>query len=476
MTSYITGLGGTGAGYFADQNGRPRMVVGDAAWAWPGNAGRWNSGNWQADFDTFIGNRSGQGYTVIYCKPMGTTQSGNLDDFGKTFDGLYPFQGGTPSTGVSGANPSSGLTSAFWARIDYMLNSALASGITIFLNAIGYDSDFDGTAGPLVGKSSSEWQSYGTALGTRYAGQANLVWMVADDYFGGSPDTKISSFLTGLRGAGDTHVIAIENMPESTSRNTLDPSGATACAWGTSNAQFNFTYTYAPYYRGVEQAYLETSPITVIGGDGYFYQNTGGTYSSSYDRAMRQDFWWGISSGARGMIQGSEAIWQYASTALAESSVGWWYVHGAGVARVYVEGLTDWHKLIPDTSSALVTGGRGTHASGFTSGGGGGQYEPAFTDSYVTASRTPSGSLAIIYLSHGSTITIDQTKMGTGYTATWVDPITCATSSATVGSTYNSTAKGNNSQADPDWVLVLQAPPAVLQAVPAKVIRGRSSH
>ena len=80
------------------------------------------------------------------------------------------------------------------------------------------------------------------------------------------------------------------------------------------------------------------------------------------------------------------------------------------------EGLTGWQNLIPDTSSALVTAGRGTHASAFSSGGGGGQYEVAFTDSYVTASRTPDtgsgSSLAVIYMSHASTtITIDQTKL-----------------------------------------------------------------
>ena len=48
--------------------------------------------------------------------------------------------------------------------------------------------------------------------------------------------------------------------------------------------------------------------------------------------------------------------------------------------------------------------------------------------------------------------------MGSGWTAVWVDPITCATSSAGSGPTFNSTAKGNNSQGDPDWVLVLATP------------------
>jgi Putative collagen-binding domain of a collagenase len=77
----------------------------------------------------------------------------------------------------------------------------------------------------------------------------------------------------------------------------------------------------------------------------------------------------------------------------------------------------------------------------------------------VAASITPSGSLAMLYLPNATTITINQSLMQSGYTATWVDPVSGATSPATPGSTYNSTAQGNNSQGDPDWVLVLQAPP-----------------
>lgn len=464
LAPYIAGIAGTGASsYFVDQTGKPRLVWGDAVWALMGNAGRWNSGNWQADFDTLCANRAAQGFTVLYGKPIGTTQSGNLDNGGKTFDGLYPFQGGTPSTGVSGANPSTGLTAAFWARIDYFLNSALANGITVFFNAIGYDSDFSSGPGPLFGKSTTEFTAYGTALGTRYASQPNLVWHLADDYFGEN-DSLITAFMSGVRGAGDTHLVSIENMPESTSRQTLDSTPVT-CTWGAANAQYNFTYSYNQEYYGVEQAYAETSPITVIQGDGYFYQG-GSTYFSTDDRGFRQAAWWALASGARGKVHGSESIWQWPSTALAASSTDWWYANNALNIRTVVEGLANWQLLLPDTSSALVTAGRGTRASAFASGGGGGQYEPAFTSSYVAASLTAAGDLALLYLPNHTTITVNDTLLTAGYTSTWVDPITGATSTATPGGsagarTFSSTAKGSNSQSDPDWVLVLQAPTGV---------------
>lgn len=475
--AYITGLAGTGAGYFADNTGRPRLVWGDAVWALPGNAGRWNGGNWQADYDTFIATRAAQGFTALYGKPIGTTQSGCINDMGSTFDGLYPFAGTTGANGQSGAVPSSGLAANFWARIDYFLNSALASGITVFLNATGYSSDWAAGTTWASGLSNTEKQAYGTALGTRYAAQANLIWNIEDDYFG-DVDTSLNSFLTGLRGAGDTHIIAIENMPESTSRFTLDASPST-CAWGNTNASYNFTYSYNQEYYGVERAYAESSPITVLQGDGYFYQGgssyAGGSGAFAYDRAFRQAAWWALASGARGKIHGSESIWQWQSTALAASSSDWWYVNNALAIRTAVESLTGWHLLIPDTASALVTGGRGTRASAFASGGGGGQYEVSFTSSYVAASLTADGSLALLYLPNATTITIDQSKLKAGYKAWWIDPVTGVFSSTPAGSTYNSTAKGSNSKGDPDWALAFIGPAPAAPGGPPAISRGSSS-
>jgi hypothetical protein len=453
--AYITGLAGGGTGYFVDGNGQPRLVWGDAAWGLPGGVGRWSSGAWQSDYDTYLATRAGQGVTVVYLAPMTTTHNGGLNDDGREFDGLLPFQGG------SMAAPSTGLTDAYWARIDYLFTAAAANGITVFLNAIGYDSDFE-TAGPLAGKSSTEFQAYGTALGTRYASTPNLVWMVADDYFGSS-DTQISAFLTGVRGAGDTHVIAIENMAESSSRRDLF-SGA-ALPWGTANAQFNFVYTYAPVYLGIEFAYAEASPVPVIAGDGYFYQG-GSSYFDLYDRAFRQESWWALSSGARGKIHGDEGIWLWPSTAQAEAATGWFWANNSNTIRMAFESLSGWHLLIPDTASVLVTSGRGTRSSPIVSGGSGTQYEAAFTDSFVTASRVPDGTLAVIYLSHPTTIGINQSKMAAGYNAKWMDPVTGITTTATVGASYNSATPGTNAAGDTDWVLILASPPYATWTAP----------
>jgi hypothetical protein len=442
LVKFITGLGGTGAGYFVDQSGAPRLVVGDAAWGLSMNAGRWNSGNYQATFDAYFAARGAQGYTVCYFTPLGSTHNGGLHDGGNDWNNDSPWVGGDPGT----------LNNTFWARIDYMIASAASNGITLFLNAVGYETDME-TGGALGGKTSTQYQNYGAALAARYAATPNLVWMVADDYFGGF-DTQIAAFLTGLRSGGDTHVIAIENYAESTSRQDL--SDSSALPWGTSHTQFNFVYTYNVTYVGVEHAHLESSPVTPVWGDGYFYQNQA---TSAEELLVRSLAWWALTSGGRGYIVGDERIWTWPTTAAADVTVGTWPTAAAGNIRTAFEKIPGWHLLIPDTSSALVTSGRGTHATSFTSGGGGGEYEAA-TDAYVTASRVPDGSLAVIFMSHASTIGIDQTKMGAGYTATWLDPASGATTPGTAGSSYNSGSQGSNSAGGPDWVLVLQAPVA----------------
>ena len=450
---YITGLAGGGTGYFADNNGNPRMILGDEVWALITNAGRWNGGDWQNDMDVFLAARAAQGFTTVYTEAFGSLHIGGVDNSGSTWDGVPPF--------VTGTDPSSGLNNTFWARVDYLLTAAAAQGITIFLNISGgaWDSD---TGAIMAGKTSTQYTDYGTAMAARYASVPNLVWVFEDDYFS-SFDTLLTALLNALRAGGDTHAVAIENMSETTSRQDLGNSSS--LAWGTAHAQWNFVYSYNPPYAGVEAAYLESSPIPVMYGDGYFYAG-GSTYNTSLDRAIRQDAWWALASGARGWHIGDEAEWQWGSGAAAQVANGWFQNNNAGKIRAAVEGLNGWHKLIPDTSSQLVTGGRGTHASPRASGGSGGQYEPAFTDNWVAASRVPDGSLALIYMPLHTTITIDQSKMAAGYGAKWMDPLTCVTTAATVGSSYNSTAQGSNSAGDPDWVLVLASPPYATWTVP----------
>jgi Protein of unknown function (DUF4038)/Putative collagen-binding domain of a collagenase len=458
VTSYITGLAGGGTGYFTDAAGHPVLVIGDEPWGLVAGAGRWSSGDWQGEISAYLTSRAAQGYNALEIDLVPSQWNGTPAGSGVTWDGVPIFTGGTSTTP---GNPSSGLNSAYWQRVDYLITTAAGLGMTLFAN-LGQSYDIDNTTAPaqaLGGLTGTQYTDYGNKVATRYLSAPNLIWMIEDDYFGSS-DTILGNILAGIRNAGDTRPIAAENYPESTSRKDLQ-TGA-ALSWGTSNAAYQWVYSYNVAYFGIEEAYKEASPLPVIRGDGKYYGNSGD------EQLMRNHCWWALSSGSRGFFGGDDRIWQWASAAPAAVTTGTWQTTILGAIVAAFSALPGWHKLIPDTSSTFITAGRGTRATSLTSGGSGGQYSGT-TDTWVTGSVAPDGSLAVIYMSHGSTITIDQSKMRAGYTATWIDPVTGATSPATAGSTYNSTAKGNNSQGDPDWVLALQGPAQV--PPPPPVIR-----
>jgi Protein of unknown function (DUF4038) len=453
--SYITGLGGTpGPGWFTDNLGHPKLWVATETWGLPIHAGLNSSGNWQGDYDTFFSQRAAQGFTVTMTDPVWASQSFTTYD-GNTWDGLTPLAGGS-------TNPSSaGLDSTFWTRIDYMLSSAESQGITVGLNIanIGDDTSNSGWLGHSW--TDAQWTAWATSIGTRYKSTPNLVWLLGNDMFSPFSDNILNDVQSGLSAAGDTHMIAAWYNAETTSR--YDTSSNASETWGASNSAFNFGYTYNAGYWNLEYQYLEVANegaahlLPAIWGDGYFYNNSSGqAYSNTLDRALRQEWWWCLASGARGILGEAENVYPWQSGAAAAVTGDWFFANNALNIVTAFTGLSGWHLLIPDTGSALVTGGRGTRVTGYASGGSGGQYEPAFTNNYVAASKTPDGTLAVLYLPNHTTITVNQSLLAPGYTATWIDPVSGAKTTATPGTTYNSTAKGTNSQGDPDWALVFQ--------------------
>ena len=124
------------------------------------------------------------------------------------------------------------------------------AGITVLLNVAHYTSDF--ASGPLAGKTSGQLAGYGTVLGNRYKTRANLVWLYGGDYFDGLT-TELTALTGGITGTGDTHLLGIENYPETTSRKDIfDNSTLTT---GTNLSDFNFVYSYNVTYDGVEYAW-----------------------------------------------------------------------------------------------------------------------------------------------------------------------------------------------------------------------------
>ncbi len=465
MPSFLTSIAGSGSGqYFADQYGQPYMVRWDTVWCLIVNAG--NSGGattYQSDMAGYCSLRSSLGFNGFITTPVAdASHAGGPFENGNTWDGVAPFS----SPGV--------LNNTFWTRVDYLLAQAETCGMTVIMNVMFTYAINDGT-GCLNGWTNTQYQNYGAAVGARYASQPNVTWELGDDY-GGSwdgglngYDTKFSAFLTGLRGAGANQPVSVENMSECDSRYSDD--GSTTFAWGGSNAQFNWCYSYNASYLDVENAYSEVAGhsvpyLTACKMDGV-YDNQYGTATLTESEALywRKWIWWVLSAGSRGAMYGAYPQFTWPTGALAGS------LFGASPGSSYVApsvlndawnifaSLAGWHKLISDTSSALVTAGRGTRVSAIGAGAGTFAAGDMYTggNTWVTASVTADGSLAVAYLpAASSAITVSPSPLKAGYQVTWVDPLTGTATPQAISSTYSNA--GNNSAGGNDWLLVFQQP------------------
>jgi hypothetical protein len=441
--------------------GTPQFLFSAEDWGVLPNASYNHGGDTTATWDDYFSHRAAQGYNCVqtnifgYGSVAGFGLDGAVTPEGGDVDGVYPFN-------TNSNDPSNANNSTWWTRRDNFFAKARLYGFRVILNITTPNIN----AGTFLNSwTTAQWQAWGTKIGTYLAGPNldHVLIIVADDYFG-TKDAEMNAMLTNIRAAGATQPIAIQWYQETSSRRDIYTGNQpTTTNNFSNNADYNFGYSYNVWYDVTEKMGLENStltPIPYITADGTFL-NTGGLSGLTDKQLLRRQVWWAISSGAKGVQVGDNNVWTWSATALTETQTNTFYTAVVPAIATYVRSLPNWHKLIADTSSQLVTAGRGTHASPLVSGGSGGQYL-SDTDSYVTASRTADGTLAVIYMSHGSTITIDESKMVAGYTATWVDPKTCATSATTPGPTYNSTAKGTNSDGQNDWVLVLAAPSTAL--------------
>jgi hypothetical protein len=453
----IVGASSDGA-YFIDQQGSPRLFVCEDNWSMLCDGGA--PGTYTTIWNSYFTNRKAQGYTAVevsWCS-YPNAQAAMTFNTGQDWDGAYPF--------ATTMDPTTAANSTFWARRDLFFSTAASFGFTVVMNITTPSLDMSPTPAAQKTWSTAQWQAFGTFIGNRYKTTPNILWIFGDDYFGGI-DSNLSAFLTNLRAAGDTHLVSIQNFQEATSRQDISSLTKDPLAFDV-HAQYEWGYSYNVSYDVVEKAQLYTptvsddvqGPVPPVWGDGFYIAS--GVDSGQTDvRLERQMIWWALSSGACGFSTGDNDIWIGGATWPNAVTSKTFYTAVMPAITTAFANLPNWWKLAPDTSSALVTAGRGTHASAIASGGGGTPYT-ANTDAYVTASRTPDtgsgSSLAVVYCAKAMNITIDQTKMASGYTVTWIDPVSGATSAGTPGSTYNSaTAKGNNSAGDPDWVLVLKA-------------------
>jgi len=432
---YITQILGTGtAQHWGDQSGHPIMMISDTPWALAFNAGQSGGATTVAsDITAYCSARQAQGFNCFLIAGVGTSQIDGANNFGNTWDGVAPFTG----PGV--------LNNTYWTRVDLVISTALQYGLTVILNPM-FTYAISDTGGAMSTWTNANFTTYGTALGTRYKSALNLLWEFGDDY-GGGYDTAFTNCLTAIRAAGDTHLFSVENETRGDSRS--DIAGGGTYAFGTSYAQYNWDYGYGCAYNCVEFSYQESSPLLVMKMDGQ--------YGQAGDSRLFWRTWalWSLSSGSRGFQMGRNDIFRWPSGVVTGGVLTSMVTDNTDFAiwKGIFTALPEWYLLVPDTSSALVTAGRGTRSLNTND-----TYPPADvgTNTYVTASMTADGTLAVVYnpSAASQTVTINTALLATGWAATWIDPTNGAKTSAGTGPTFTHSAA--NALGDPDWLLVFQ--------------------
>lgn len=384
----------------------------------------------QDEAEAFFANRQAHGFNTVWINLLCKPYTGGRPD-GATYDGIAPF---TKSDDLSTPNP------AYFDRCEHMLDRAAFHGLLVMLDPIE-TGDF---LKVMVENGSDKCREFGRFVGARYEKFDNLLWFHGNDYQNWrdpTNDAAVTAVALGIKDKDKRHLHTIE-LDYEISGSLDDPNWApliNLCG----------SYTYFPTYAQVLKDYNRTNfmPVCMIESDYEFERN-------STPAVLRRQEYWANLSGAAGQLYGNEFTWTF--------KAGWkTNLDTPGAIQIaHVKTLFEprkWFDLVPDQVHKVVTAGWGTFDGAPTEGN---HYN--MTSDYVTAGRTPDGSLVLAYMPTFRPITVDMTQMCGPATARWYDP-SCGKYSVIAGSPFPNSDKHifipprHNADGDDDWVLVLES-------------------
>jgi len=409
--------------YLVDQKNAPFLIAGDSPQSLMVNLS-------EDEAAAFFANRRGHGFNTVWINLLCKPYTGGRPD-GSTYDGIVPF---TKPDDLSAPNP------AYFDRCDRMLRLAARHGLLVMLDPIE-TGDF---LKVMVQNGPTKCREFGRYVGGRYEGFDNLLWLHGNDYQNWrdpANDEAVTAVALGIKDKDTRHLHTIE-LDYEVSGSLDDPKWVpliNLCA----------SYTYYPTYAQVLKDYNRSNfvPVCLIESDYEFER-------MSTPATLRRQEYWANLSGATGQLYGNEFTWTF--------KAGWKTnldTPGA-IQMAFVKALFEtraWFDLVPDQTHKVVIAGYGTFDGTTTEGN-----HFNMTSDYVTAGRTPDGSLVLAYVPSFRPITVDLKQMHGPATAQWYDP-SCGRYSVIEGSPFANLDKHvfvpprHNADGDEDWVLVLEA-------------------
>ena len=418
--------------YFVDQDDRPVLIQGDAAWSLIAAARR-------EDATTYLDDCAAKGFNAVIVNvlEMYFAPDPPRDPYGEA-----PFM--TPGDFSTPSEP-------YFAHVDWVVAEADRRGILVFLvptylghptphaygDAYGYGRP-EGWYAEVLANGVDGCRAFGRYLGRRYQRFDNVVWTMGGDRNPGDVLEHMRAMAEGILEEDTRHLFSAHALPEAT------PSVQYA---GEPWLDIDFTYSYQLLHFALLRDYLR-SPIrpNIMIESTYEYDH--GASSAQ----IRRQAYWPLLCGAAGQFMGVLGLFDFAA--------GWEGLLDAPGrhAQVHLRALADgyrWWDLVPDLSRGkdyaawhdaslrpfIVTGVGELRGMDFCS-----------------AARTPDGELAMAYMPTSRQVVVDLTQMsGPIVRATWFDPITGARTPA--GYWPVSDHAPFSPSASQDWVLILESVP-----------------
>ena len=401
--------------YLVDRIGKPFLLVGDAAWSLFAALS-------DSDADFYLENRKQLGFTAVLANliehKFAATAPANLY-------GFTPFTG---QTFISTPND------AYFAHVDYIVQSAAANGIVVFLVPLylGYGCGSEGWCAEVQAATTSQMMAWGQYVGNRYKSFDNIVWVIGGDTDPSPVQTKVQAMVDGILSVDSRHLFTAHNAPKQ-----MAVTPWPGAAW----LNVNNVYTYSGLaYQSILSAYSISPPMPVFLVEAAYENEHGVT-----NQELRAQSYWSVLSGGFGHVFGNCPIWGYGFTSGFCASTDWKaQLNNVGSSNMqHFQALfrsRHWHLLVPDASHAVMTAGYGTF--GHTN--------------YVTTASASDGSSILAYLPSSRTVQVTGASLaGSTMTAWWYNP---GTGVATQIGTYSKSGiQSFMPPASGDWVLVLDS-------------------
>lgn len=369
---------------------------------------------------------------------------------------LPSLAGDTPFTGTTGGEAD--LTTpreAYWAHVDWVLNQCAARGIHALLYPIYYGASAAGWGiNPMPANGATKLGQYGAFLGARYANQPNIIWV---NYADALPNSTGRGYVKNVYDGIRSTDVAGRLHGNHYARPSLSTDDATV------PCDINFSYTKgAGVSPRVHDVCLSgwsaaAKPVSVI--ENYYAHRVVDAPNPTAQQ-QRSNHWEARLSGASSMF-GDEWVHGYGKeTSNNPTNQDWRLQFGttdvlalAKVRSFFV--ARQWWLLEPRPTAGtdLLTAGGGTRDS----------------NGYKCRALARDGNWGAVYVTDGTTCTVNLALFSGTVTARWYDPVSGTYSAVTGGPTFAasgthafvaSSEVGSNSGGGTDWVLVLERNPA----------------